>query len=486
VVYRAIDGRGTARACFSLGLLVCVGCQGQEPPPRVDPPPPPPPPASGRAPCDLETEPHARLELPVWDLIVDDEAWDTLHEDVLADVEVDAEVCIDGERYPIELELQGSSTRRLDKKSFDLKFNRGKRLTGAPFDDGGDEDGLRKLFMKAMFADHSLIREALAFELLREMGGDAPRTGFANLRINGAYWGLYALVEPIEEDYLRRHGYPQGGNLYKAVRKHGEWADLAPGRDLTLAFESRRDDDLHGGRGDGGSDMEHEAPIEGESDDDGDDEGHGPEHEQADDHDAAAMPEAPWRVDLEHLVHVLQNTPLTVEAFAAEIDPIFPLSEYFERLIWVAWTQNSDATAQNYYLYNAPRDGRDFWYQLPWDSNLCFSADWKDGDAVRPPHEALLLDGRNHFGRRLLKVPELRERYIARFRHVLDSVLTPEIVFDRFEHLSRLVEDDLAVDQMRWQRNVDPASAFDVLVDFFEARPAALHVGLDDLQADVQ
>jgi spore coat protein H len=410
------------------------------------------------SPCDLEVEAHAELEVPVWDLIVDERDWDALHDEVHADVEVDASVCIEGERYPIELELQGASTRRLPKKSFNLKFNRGKRLAESPYTDSEPayEGGTGKILMKAMFDDHSLIREAIAFDLFRVMGGEAPRIGFANLRINGAYWGLYVLVEPINEDYLLRHGYPSRGRLYKATRKHGDFADFEPGRDLSLAFENKELTDW-----DDDEQLDEDERQEHEE--------HGKDH-----------------ADIRRLVHALQTTPLSDEAFAADIDPIFPLTEYFERMIWVAWTQNGDGTAQNYYLYNAPYDGQDYWHQLPWDSNLCFGADWRDPDAVRPADVGLLLDGRNHFGRKLVQVPGVRERYIARFREVLDDVLTPDVVFERFEHYSGLVEHDLAVDQVRWRRNVDPSTAFDVLVDFFEARPDALRKGLHDLEAAIR
>lgn len=436
-----------------VAVLVSSACAIEEAPyaPRLSPPPPPSPRSS--LPCDLAVEPHAKLEIPVWDLIVETRDWDALHADVDADVEVDASVCIEGERYPIELELQGASTRVLPKKSFNLKLNRGKRLAGSPFSDADApyEGGTGKILMKAMFNDHSLIREAIAFDLFREMGGEAPRIGFANLRINGAYWGLYVLVEPINEDYLVRHGYPAGGRLYKGTRKHGSFADFQPGRNLARAFESKELNDW---------------------DDDHDEGSEEDEHDESED-----------RADITRLVRALQRTPLTDEAFATEIDPIFPLDAYFERLIWVAWTQNGDGTAQNYYLYNAPRDGHDYWYQLPWDSNLCFGADWRDADAVRGAHESLLLDGRNHFGQHLVRVPGVRERYVARFREVLDEVLTPDVVFDRFEHYSALVEHDLAIDQLRWERNIDPATAFDALVDFFEARPDALREGLRELEA---
>jgi hypothetical protein len=380
------------------------------------------------------------LALPTWDLFVTDERWDALHQDVSAEVRVDARICIDGREYPIGLELQGASTRKLSKKSFDLKFDRGVPLHAPPFRDtgsspsAGDQD-YERIIMKAMFRDHSLIREAVAFDLWREMGHQAPRIGFANLRINGDYWGLYVLVEPVNGAYLRRHGYPPGGNLYKAVRKNGERADFVPGRDLELAFENKTD--------------------------------------EAD----------PSRDDLAALIDALQHTPLDHEAFLRDIDPIFSLERYFDRLVWVAFTQNGDAVAQNYFLYNAPQGGRDQWSQLPWDSNLCFSASWKSADQVLPPEESMLIDGRNYFGQRLVRVPELRDAYIARFHEVMDVVLPPALVQRRYRAHADYVAHDLAVDQQRWQRDVEPAAAFAVLTDFFQRRPPALREALDALGA---
>jgi spore coat protein CotH len=366
--------------------------------------------------------------------------WDALHEDVAADVQVEAAICIDGREYPIGLELQGASTRDALKKSFDLKFDRGQPLSGIPFRDASsdgrpDGEAYERIIMKAMFEDQSLIREAVAFDLWRELGQEAPRIGFANLRINGDYWGLYVLVEPVNEAYLDRHGYPADGQLYKAVRKHGELADFAPGRDLELAFENKTDED------------------------------------------------DPSREDLAALLDRLQDTPLERAAFEREIDPIFPLADYIERMIWVAFTQNGDAVAQNFFLYNAPEGGHDRWYQLPWDSNLCFSAHWRDGDGVLSPESSKLVDGRNHFGRRLVRVDGLREAYVDRFFEVMDHVLTPEVVLHHYRRHADHVAHDLAVDQQRWQRDAEPAAAFSVLTDFFERRPGVLGDALRELIA---
>ncbi|HKU40000.1 MAG TPA: CotH kinase family protein [Polyangiales bacterium] len=375
----------------------------------------------------------AGLQLPVWDLFVVDAAWDALHRDVMANVEVDAQLCIAGELEPIELELQGTSGRTRDKKSFKIKLERDHALGDVGFEADSDEL-IDKVYLKAVYIDPSMIREAVAFDLWRELGYDAPRTSFANLRINGDYWGLYEVLEPVDADYLRRNGYPSGGRLYKGTRKHGSRADFAPGRDLQRAFE-----DKTGG------------------DDDGE------------------------RDDLARLLRTLQKTPLDPAAFRRDIDPIFPLDDYIDRLVWVSFTRNGDAVAQNFFLYNAPREGHDFWQQIVWDSDLCMGANWRDRDAVVASDVSLLLDGGNYFGERLTSVPMLRERYAERFRQVLDEMLTEHVVLSHVERRAARVRHDLAEDQLRWQRNGTPEEAFEVIRRFIAERPEHLRRGLDEM-----
>jgi spore coat protein H len=392
--------------------------------------PPPAPPAAAEGRCS--DQPDSLTELPVWDLYVAQEGWDALHRDVQASLDVQALLCVNGEPFATDLELQGASTRRLRKKSFDLKFPEGRPLDAAPF---GEPEQLPRILLKAMLADQSLIREALAFELWRTLGHDAPRVGFANLRINGAYWGLYTVVEPIDEEFLARRDYPAGGRLYKGVRQEGTRADFRPGRDLYKAFESK-----------------------------------------------SKIP-PPWE-DLEALAEKLQRTALTDAAFGSAIDPIFSLDRYMERMIWISITQNSDAIGQNFYLYNAPQDGRDYWYMLPWDSNLCCGANWSDAYGLIGTDEQPMIDGANFFGNRLVKIKGLRRRYVARFRQVLDEVLTEDVVLSLYRPLAALVEHDLALDQARWKREVSPADAFSALESFFRDRAGFLHAAIDEFERE--
>ena len=416
----------TQRLGLALALLIASGCT--DGPPRTRPSLLAEPVTS----C-AKAKPDRALHLPVWDLYVVDAAWEALHADVQANVEVDAQLCLDGKLEWVELELQGVSGRTRDKKSFKIKFTEDHELAQVGFEADAHES-IDKVYLKAFWIDQSMIREALAFDMWREMGHQAPRHAFANLRINGNYWGLYSVVEPVDSDYLRRNGYPEGGHLYKGTRKHGGYADFAPGRNLDLAFEDKSSD--------------------GEAS----------------------------RADLEQLAKTLQRTPLDQASFERQIDPIFPLDDYMDRMVWVSLTRNGDAVAQNFYLYNAPRDEHAFWQMIPWDSDLCMGSNWRGADEAVPANLALYLDGGNFFGRRLTMVPGVRERYFERFRHVIDEVLTQPVMLEHLERRAARVRHDLAEEQARWQRNVSADEAFDVIREFLAERPVLLRQGLDELE----
>jgi hypothetical protein len=416
------------RSCLA-ALLLTAACGGKTGELVLTPPEQPEQAARGECPRERKLD----LELPLWDLYVSSQAWDALHEDAFASLKVDALLCVEGRAYPLGLELQGASSRKHLKKSFDLKFGAATPLDEAPF---GEPEQLPRILLKGMANDQTLIREALGFAAYRGLGWLTPRVSFANLRINGHYWGLYNLVEPIDHHFVERHGFAPGGHLYKAVLTKEQRADFRPGRDLYEAFEDKSE------------------------------------------------PPSDSRMDLEALTETLQRTPLRYDAFMRDIDRVFPLTPYIDRMVWIAVTQNGDAVFQNFYLYNVPVDGRDAWTMFPWDSNVAFGAHWARPYAVEGPELYPMVDGGNYFGRRLLRVDELRAQYIARFRELLDTDLHRDVLLEHLAELSTRVRHDLAVDQKRWQREVAPDEAFEVVESFLRERPDILRRELDAFERD--
>ncbi|MES2640917.1 MAG: CotH kinase family protein [Myxococcota bacterium] len=89
------------------------------------------------------------------------------------------------------------------------------KLNFGAFTPGGEFLGNERLTLNAMKFDRTKMREAVAYRMYEQMGVPAPRHGYAHLTINGADYGLYSIVETMDENFLDR-AYPgdDDGNLY--------------------------------------------------------------------------------------------------------------------------------------------------------------------------------------------------------------------------------------------------------------------------------
>lgn len=382
--------------------------------------------AGDSAPPGPPPDPGTPFANPVFELTIPPASQALLDADVWADTAVPGTFALGEKTWDVEVEYQGASARTRPKKSWRVKFPKDKPFFGDAYGEG--LVAARTLILKAMYLDQSLMREALAFRIADALGRTPPRVGFANVELNGAYWGLYAVVEPVDERFVERLGLDDDGPLYKAVE---QLATLAPGVDPHAAFEKKEEED------------------------------------------------EPW-TDLEALLALLQKTPLTEGAFLADIDPSFPLDPWMDRQIWIAYTQNLDATTQNYYLY---REG-ERWWVFPWDSDVCLANHWKPDAATFPVEEKHLLVGKNHFTKRLVHVDALRTRYVARFGQALDGPLAGDAVRALALALYDRVKDDLPLDHARWKRSSTPEQERDEILDFIERRPVWLRARLAELADD--
>lgn len=84
-------------------------------------------------------------------------------------------------------------------------------------------DGLKKVNLSNGFQDPSMMHDALCYKILRDAGLPAPRTSYAKVFLNGAYWGLYILVEEPDKKFLDDRMPDKNGNLYKCNNSNLEW-----------------------------------------------------------------------------------------------------------------------------------------------------------------------------------------------------------------------------------------------------------------------
>jgi spore coat protein CotH len=198
--------RAAALAALAF-LCACGGGTPSEPNiPVAQPTATPAPSAPPGAPIFDPTVLHeATLEL-------DRSAWQALRDHYLSNQYYAANFSVDGVPVPqVGIRSRGSGSRNEEKPALKVDFN--KYVPGQEF------YGYKSVDLKNLVQDPSMLRERLAFLVFEAMGFPAPRNAHARLTVNGEYWGLYALVEPVSKPFLEARLGDKEGNLFDY-----EWA----------------------------------------------------------------------------------------------------------------------------------------------------------------------------------------------------------------------------------------------------------------------
>lgn len=108
----------------------------------------------------------------------------------------------------VGIRLKGSASFRTlgQKAAFKIKvdeFVAGQRLLG-----------LRRLTLNNMVQDPSMVHERLGYRYLRAAGVPAPLCNHARVWVNGEYYGLYANVQTLDDEFAEALWSPAPGNLY--------------------------------------------------------------------------------------------------------------------------------------------------------------------------------------------------------------------------------------------------------------------------------
>lgn len=155
----------------------------------------------------LAPEIWAQVASPQWTGLhrIDIDSWSTIVEETKskAEITLHADPSLSIERYNgfCGIELHGNSTLNAPKKSYDFELRTHDELEHnaslfgmAPGDD---------FVLLSCYFDRSFLRSALAFELWKQLGHDAPEYRFCELYVNSKYQGLYLLTERIKVDSNR-------------------------------------------------------------------------------------------------------------------------------------------------------------------------------------------------------------------------------------------------------------------------------------------
>jgi len=249
-----------------------------------------------------------------FEVIIDPDSLAAIFNDPWSDHEYPASVIVRGTTLDDTLDnigfrLRGNTSRAAEKKSFKISIN--------SFEAGRKYLGLEKINLNGEHNDPSIARSRLSWELAKSYGLNAARTHYAQLYINGSYFGVYIHVEQIDENFIKTRFKNDSGNLYKCL-----WpADLTwRGTDPDVyKFQSngRRTYDLKTNR-------------------------------VADDYS-----------DLANFIDVLNLTP--DGSFASAIQNVFNVNGYLKALaleVAIGHWDNYWFNKNNYYLYNNPATGK--------------------------------------------------------------------------------------------------------------------------------
>ncbi len=300
--------------------------------------------------------------------------------------------------------LRGNTSRYAEKRSFKVAFN--------AFTSGGKFMGVEKLNLNGEHNDPSIIRSKLSWDLFQAQGVAAPRSAHVRLFINDVYYGLYANVEHIDEQFLQSRFGGDSGFLYKCL-----WpADLSY---LGPTADSYRPDSPDR--------RPYDLKLR-----DSDQEGY---H------------------DLAHLIDVLNNTALI--DFKREIEKVFDVNGFLRSLAIDVVTGSWDNywyLKNNFYLYNNPNTG--LFHYIPYDFDNTFGIWWDGIEAgidwgTRNVYDWGNLSESRPLADRIFDHAEYRDRFSFFLQEVVDKVYIAAQQKNRVDVLHALVTEAAEADTFR-------------------------------------
>ena len=243
---------------------------------------------------------------------------------------VPAEVFYDGiEWYRVGVRFKGNSSLQSSWQSGILKLSF--KLDFDEFEDAYPQIdnqrfyGFKKLSLKNNYEDQSMLREKVAGDVFRNAGLAASHTAFYTVYVDygegPVYFGVYTMVEEVDDTVLDTQFSDDSGNLYKP---EGTGASFRSGTFSQASFEKKTNED-----------------------------------------------EADWS-DIQSLFAALHDDTRTTDkaTWRTNLEAVFDVDTFLKYLATNTVIQNWDTygrMTQNYYLYNNPDSGQLTW--IPWDNN---------------------------------------------------------------------------------------------------------------------
>ena len=277
----------------------------------------------------------------------------------------------------VGLRLQGTTSRKANKKSFKIDFN--EYIKGQKF------YGLEKLNLKAVFTDPSVIRAKLYSDVACAFAVPCFRANHVKLYINGEYRGLYINVEHIDENFVRMRFNNNDGNLYKC--SYGadltyQGSDQAEYKNLTNQFGNKV----------------YELKT----------------NERANDFS-----------DIAHFIEILNHA--SEESYKEEIEKVFNVIGFLRCMAVDVMSGNWDNYwfyGNNYYLYHNSATGIFEW--LPFDGDETFGVWWESKDFARCKIYTWGKDWKHPLMRNMMRVEVYHNIFSHFIRELAQKICRPE------------------------------------------------------------
>jgi spore coat protein H len=330
----------------------------------------------------------------------------------------DTTVVYRGQTHLAEGKKRGRTSLDYPKNSYTLEFAR-----RAPFSDPERAGGFmnkHKIVLGSTFDDNSYLRQRLAFELWNRLDpAHVPVQSFmAVVYLDDEFWGLYTVMDHVDDELMLEHGMRGDGHLYKAI-------------DHDANFRRERYDETLKDSLDEGYEKKSGDPEQG-----------------------------PGAFDplVELVRFVIESDD---DTFAAEIGTRIELADYMDWFILTTFLDGDDNAGKNSYHY---LEAGQPWRMVPWDFNASTGQDWMT--ARTPATEVEDYEWANRIFERFLAIPALRAQLDARYRRALDSALTGPEIEAVIDEVVAEIGAVAARDQARWRETYESYETWSGRTDF--------------------
>jgi CotH kinase protein len=366
--------------CAALALAACGGGASSSTSPTT----PSPTPSSGPGPNPAASDPiFDQGRLHEVRISIDPADWASLQRNYRTNQYYAADITLDSTVVrQAGIRSRGSGSRSAVKPGLKFDFN-------------------KTMDLDNQIQDPSFLRERMSFVVFEAMGIPAPQNSFARMFVNGQYWGVYQVTEPISKPFLKARLGEESGNLFDYQYSFNyDFSFLGddPREYVPVPFEPQTNEDHLDATGL----VDFIRTINGAS-------------------DATFTADIGSWIDRDRFL-----TYLAVENALAEKDGLV-----------------GEQGANNFYLYQY--GGQRRFVFLPWDKDTTFTS---------PTQDVYLRVETNVLVRRLLADPAMRQLYIAALRRAVTSFLNPRYLTPRLETAYAQIREAVLADTMKpWTNN---------------------------------